>query len=65
MRAWRVRPPVGEVQVLCDEETPDALCNPPHVGVVATGQVLHGYRVDVVPERPQLVDEPLGQISSI
>ena len=62
MRARRVFPHVGEVEILCDEEAAAGLRGALHVGIVATGQPLHDHGVDVVAEGVQVGDETLGQI---
>jgi hypothetical protein len=48
MGSWNESSKVGEVQVLCDEESVVSLCRFPNIAVTPTAQVLLGNGVNIV-----------------
>ena len=48
MGSWNESSKVGEVQVLCDEESVVSRCRFPNIAVTPTAQVLLGNGVNIV-----------------
>jgi hypothetical protein len=64
VRARRVLPDIGEIQVLRDEEAPAGLGGLPHDLIVLSGNAFGWYRVHVVPQFSQPGTSWVGRFSS-